>query len=257
MMEQSGMDRARRALLSALDNLSYFSHNDILIVQSLQSTAMTGFFFEEQRLKILALAKSYDRLRRLSNGSLQWYRKELAYHRFIAYEAMDIQQRIGECAVCILDGKPERLSDYQRHYGQRTSTAVYAAFKLVAAETLLRYPSLEADAEELVADGRKWNRAFKETIRSNNSMFMQSWKTTVKSMLVPAYSESEAEAVSESDSESESEAEADSTSGEAKNSENQEWWLHISKFTADSEIAKQIFSPETLDLLVKGNVPAK
>ena len=214
------MDRARRALLSALDNLSYFSHNDsdILIVQSLQSTAMTGFLFEEQRLKMLALAKSYDRLRRLSIGSLQWYRKELAYHRFIAYEAMDIQQRIGECAVCILDGKPERLREYQLHYEQRTRNAVYAAFKLVAAETVLRYSSLEADAEELVVDDRKWNRAFKETIRGNNSMFMQSWKATVKSMLVPAYSESEAEAVSESDSESESEAEAeaDSTSGESK-----------------------------------------
>ena len=130
---------------------------------------------------------------------------------------MDIQQRIGECAVCILDGKPECLREYQQHYEQRTRNAVYAAFKLVAAETVLRYSSLEADAaEELVADGRKWNRAFKETIRGNNSMFMQSWKTTVKSMLVPAYSESEREAVSESDSESESEAEADSTSGEAK-----------------------------------------
>ena len=123
-----------------------------------------------------------------------------------------------QCAVCILDGKPECLREYQLHYEQRTSNAVYAAFKLVAAETVVRYSSLEADAEELVVDDRKWNRAFKETIRGNNSMFMQSWKATVKSMLVPAYSESEAEAVSESDSESESEAEAeaDSTSGESK-----------------------------------------
>ena len=75
------MECARRALLAALDSLSYDSPNDILISQSLQSTAMTGYYFEPQRERILALAQSYQRIMRASRGGLKGFIKELAYHR--------------------------------------------------------------------------------------------------------------------------------------------------------------------------------
>lgn len=199
-MEQVSQDRlecARRALLAALDSLSYDSPNDILISQSLQSTAMTGYYFEPQRERILALAQSYQRIMRASRGGLKGFIKELAYHRYIAYFAMKTQQQIGDVAVVILDYKPGYALDYKEHYEQRTTTAVYAAFNLVAAvaRSRLYHSDLEADAQILENDGRNWERAFKATIFANSDpTFLQDWKTTVDRMLVPFYSDSESDA---------------------------------------------------------------